>query len=591
MTIPSAAVPPSVKLLPCIPAAILLFWLAVFTGSAIAQNFPQGYFRPPLDIELNLSGTFGELRSNHFHAGIDFRTMQMEGKAVYAAADGYVSRIKIAGGGYGKALYLTHPNGYVTVYAHLRKFDDAVQRYVLKEQYDRKSFEVDLFPGPGELSFRKGDTIALSGNTGSSGGPHLHFEIRDGNMQDALNPLLFGISIPDATPPIINSLMVYPEEGNSRVNGKRFRASFVVKKLGGSCRLITPDTIRLVGPVSFGISSWDEFNRGQNKNGLYSVELLVDSVTHFAYRFDRVGFDETRYINSLIDYDYFMKFKSRVQKLSLDPNNHLGIYRDVRDRGVVSFPTRGVHIISVRVADAAGNSSEVSFPIISEPADIDGITKPRLSPATQIFTYKTDNTFANEEVIFKVPGVALYDTLAFHYSRDPGKGKMFSSIHHLHDVFTPLHASCSLSIRPDSVAASLRGKLLLARVDDKGALHPAGGSYDNGVVSGQVREFGSYVVACDTTEPVITPVNIFNGRTFGRQDSLKIRIADNISGIGSWQCTLNGRWALMEYDAKNHLLFHAPDAMFAPGKYTLELQVFDEKGNTSSYKAAITLRE
>jgi hypothetical protein len=582
----------AIRRLPCKPAAaIILFLVTVLIRPAGAQNFPQEYFRPPLDIELSLSGTFGELRNNHFHSGVDFKTQQVEGKPVYAAANGYVSRIKISGGGYGKALYITHPNGYVTVYAHLRKFNDAVQRYVVKEQYGRKSFEVDLFPDPGELVFKKGDTIALSGNTGSSGGPHLHFEIRDGNMQDALNPLLFGIGVPDATPPVINSLMIYPEEDYSKVNGKRFRASFVVKKLGGSYRLVTPDTIRVSGPVSFGISSWDEFNRGQNKNGLYSVELLVDSITHFSYRFDRVGFDETRYINSLIDYDYFIKFKSRVQKLSLDPNNRLGIYRDVRDRGVVYFPGRGVHIIRLRVTDAAGNSSEMSLPVVSEPADVNVVAKPRLAPETNVFTYKTDNTFTNGEVIFSVPGEALYDTLAFHYSREPGKGRMLSSIHHLHDVYTPLHTSCRLSIRPDSVPASLRGKLLLARVDDKGDLHPSGGAYENGFVSGQVNEFGSYAVACDTVAPMITPVNVFNGRTFSRQDTLKIRIADDFSGIGSWQCTLNGRWVLMEYDAKNHLLFHAPDEFFAPGKYMLELQVYDEKGNTSTYKATITLRE
>ena len=160
-----------------------------FISVSMAQNsYPQDYFQSPLEIPLILSGTFAELRSNHFHSGLDIKTQQQSGLKVMAAASGFVSRIKVSHFGYGKALYITHPNGYTTVYAHLQNFNPEIDAYIKHRQYKNESYEIELFPKAGELLVNNGDIVAYSGNTGGSGGPHLHFEIRN-KQEHPMNPM------------------------------------------------------------------------------------------------------------------------------------------------------------------------------------------------------------------------------------------------------------------------------------------------------------------------------------------------------------------------------------------------------------------
>jgi hypothetical protein len=273
----------------------------VYAYGQPTDKYPKDYFRSPLDIPLFLAGNFGELRPNHFHAGIDIKTESVEGKNIYAAAEGYVSRIKIATNGYGKVIYITHPNGYVTTYAHLQRFSDKIEEYVKKQQYHKEKFEIELFPGKKQLPVEKGEVIALSGNTGGSGGPHLHFEIRDEKTEIAINPLLFGFDIKDDIKPVIKNIAIYPLNDSSYVNGVNKEKYIDLAGSEGKYR-ITGGPYTVSGEIGFSVEANDYLNGSSNKCGLFSVELLLDSNRIYYHEIEQIAFSESRYINSHVDY-------------------------------------------------------------------------------------------------------------------------------------------------------------------------------------------------------------------------------------------------------------------------------------------------
>ncbi|MCD4698124.1 MAG: M23 family metallopeptidase, partial [Bacteroidales bacterium] len=275
----------------------LVFFILVTQILFSQNNYPPDVFISPLDIPIKLSGTFGELRSNHFHSGIDIKTGEKTGLNIYTIADGFISRIKIQSGGYGKALYVTHPNGYVSVYGHLNKYNDNINEFVIKEQYRRQSFEIDLYLKEGQISVSQGEIIAYSGNSGRSGGPHLHFEIRDEKSQKPINPLLFGYEVTDRVKPLINLLKVYPMSNIDQINGKNTSAIYYPIANKGNYKLKYSDTIKITGSAYFGLNCFDPFNRGLNKNGVYSIKMFVDSSLVYAHKLETFSFDETRYIN------------------------------------------------------------------------------------------------------------------------------------------------------------------------------------------------------------------------------------------------------------------------------------------------------
>lgn len=251
-------------------SSAIITLLLVLSLSSSAQEYPQGYFRSPLDIPIFLSGNFGEIRSNHFHAGLDMKTESVEGKNIYAVADGYISRIKIGHGGYGKTLYITHPNGYTSVYAHLQSYEGEIGEYVLKAQYKKESYEIELFPGKNALLITKGDVIALSGNSGGSGGPHLHFELRETDTETPVNPLLFGFDIKDDIKPTIKKIGIYPVPGKGSANGSD---NPKLIELSGGNGVYKLGTLKMSGQIAMGLEVLDKLNGSSNRCGVYSIEL------------------------------------------------------------------------------------------------------------------------------------------------------------------------------------------------------------------------------------------------------------------------------------------------------------------------------
>lgn len=559
----------------------LIIFLFLSASSAFTQvKVPAGYFRSPVDFPLNLSGSFGEMRTNHFHTGLDIRTNGTEGAKVYAIADGYVSRIKISAVGYGKAIYITHPNGYVSVFGHLQGFNSRIAAWVKKEHYKLESFEIDVFPEPGELPVKKGEVIAYSGNSGSSGGPHLHFEIRDGATQQPLNLRPLGIIIPDVIRPVITLLKIYPADANSRINGKNRELRLLVEGTGKDYRPAS-GPVRLGGKIAFGISAYDKHSESGLKNGVYSVELFLDTVKIFAYRLDRLTFDEGRYVNSFLDYSELVLNKVRVQRTIIDPNNRLGIYDAVKDHGIVMFDDSLNHTLKYVVRDVAGNEAVLRFTVRGEKAFTDAMPE----PDSLWFSWDRANRFATDQVVFDVPEKVFYNDFAFRYSSRPAVKGGYSQVHEIHDETTPIHSYCTLSIRPESLPDRLRSKATLARVEENGKLSYSGGTYDeNGMVTGKIRDFGNYCVAVDTVQPVIIPTSSESFRNLAGAKKIVFRIKDDFSGIGSYKGTVNGQWILMDYDAKNDQLTYEIDDRLPGGESRFRLEVADRSGNRKIFE-------
>ncbi len=477
----------------------LFFTLLVTLNLTSQDKYPQNFFISPIGIDIKLSGTFGELRSDHFHSGMDIRTNEEEGYRIYAIADGYVSRIKVSSGGYGNALYITHPNGFVSVYGHLQKYNEAIGEYVKNEQYRRESFELDLYPKKGLLNVMQGEVVGLSGNSGRSGGPHLHFEIRDEATQKPINPLLFGYKVKDITPPVINLLKVYPSDEHTLIENKNKDFEFYTQNNGKAYSLVKKDTIRISGMAYFGINTYDPFNSGNNKNGVYSIQLFVDSDLVYEHDVETFSFDETRYINSLIDYKEYKLKKRRVQKSYVQPNNHLSIYGQVENNGVIEFSENSAHKIKYIVSDIAGNIATLSFIVKGKKQHLKLEKNPEKKG--ELFSYNSSNTFTTDGLYLDVPGRALYDSFYFEYNvSSPVKGS-FSPVHHLHHDYVPLHKRCDLRIKADSLPSMLNGKALIARIDEKNELNSEGGEWIDGFIQTRIRDFGKYCIVVDTIPP------------------------------------------------------------------------------------------
>jgi hypothetical protein len=553
---------------------VLIFFLNAFTISG--QPYPQDYFQAPLDIPILLSGNFCELRSNHFHSGIDIKTQGVIGANVFAAAEGYVSRIKISPTGYGKALYITHPNGFTTVYAHLHRFNDAIEAYTRKRQYNEQSFEVDLFPGRGVLEVSKGEIIALSGNSGSSGGPHLHFEIRETASEKPVNPMLFGLGPTDRKPPVINGLQVHPLENGASVNGSAQVQQLILRPLKQG--VWTTNTIRAGGPVGFSVNAYDQQDGSENQNGIYRMTLLVDNEERYKFEAEKFPFSDTRYLNAHIDYARFVRLKNRYQKAYVEPGNKLRMYPVLVNRGILMVPPGESQQIRIILEDLSGNKSEIAFEVLGE-------ERRKVEPPTGEIRHHLPYAFQTEYFRVHIPAGTLYHDLTFDYAVKSGNGRLLSDIHRILSEEVPAHIHYSVSIAVPEDIRKHGHQLCLVQVSANGnGLSYEGGSMEGGFLTASVRSFGSFALTADTIPPEIIPVNIRENANMRGQKQIRIRISDQLSGISSYRGTINGKWILMEYDAKNNLLTYDFDEVCPQGENTLLVTVTDKRGNSSKYE-------
>jgi hypothetical protein len=557
------------------------FYINAFTQVIQSKPYPQSYFRYPLDLPPSTAGSFGELRPSHFHSGLDFKTNQRTGYPVHAAADGYVSRLRVEFGGFGNAIYITHPNGYTTVYGHIERFSPAMAKLVHDYQYLQQSFTVDFNLQPLQVPVCKDDIIAWSGNAGASAGPHLHFEIRDTETEQTINPQLFGLTIPDNVPPVITAIGIYHLNGNP-FSEKTPRQFFAVTGSKGNYHLAKPAIINLSGAIGFGITADDMNSTSFNHNGIYSVELKLDGTTVYTFAVERFAFDQTHAINAYIDYPEFLRSHRFIQKCFILPGSKISLYPQSVNRGIIDFNDDATHTVEYIVKDVAGNTSILNLNVKSTPVkDPIPVNKIVNKIKGTLFHYNQMNEFSNAKVKVVVMPGNLYDDVDFNYAMLPKRPGAFSATHSVGNRFTPIHENYDLWIKPDSTIGKYTDKAVI--VSTEGVCE--GGIYQDGYVKAKARGFGDFYVKLDTIPPVIIPVNIKNGSNMTALKRIFFRIGDNLSGIKTYAGKIDGKWVLMEWDYKSKILSYTFNNDIAAGKHIFELTVSDNKNNVSHFTA------
>lgn len=562
---------------------ITLFYYGIWSLYSQQKPYPVDYFGPPLDIPLILSGNFGELRSNHFHSGIDIKTQGVEGKKIYATADGYVSRIKVSTGGYGKALYISHPNGYTTVYAHLQKYNDALEAYIKRNQYAEQSFEVEMFPPASAFPVKKGDVIAISGNSGGSLAPHLHFEIRETKSEKPVNPLFFGFDIPDQVDPLIRTISIYPLNDDSYVDGLSQRKDYPVIRNGSSYTLPSQRLPSVYGDIGFGVETFDLLSGAGNHCGIYTIRLFDNDRPVFAHEMDKFSFYETRYINAHIDYKKYLIQNRRTQRSYLLPNNQLSTYEQLKNRGIVSIGHGEEHRMRYEITDVYGNTTLLQFTVMGDSTQ--KLNRTTIAqPPSAIFHCKEKNSFQTDNVILYLPPNVLYEDLPFHYYVDDTLKGALTPTYRLHNEYVPLHSYMMVSVKATGLSERIKARSLLVSHTKSSGIYPEGGVWKGDYIVTKTRSFGGYTIMVDTIKPLIKPININFNEDMRNKWSIMIKISDQLAGIESYVPKVDGEWILMEYDPKRDMITHYFDGTIAAGRHTFELTVKDKVGNVSVYK-------
>jgi hypothetical protein len=545
----------------------------------------RSIFISPLKIPDILSSNFGELRIDHFHSGIDIKTQGVTGKEVVAAANGFIYRISVSPGGFGNALYIRHPNGYSTVYGHLERFAPDIEEYVRARQYEKKNFTVTLFPDENLFPVKQGELIAYSGNSGGSGGPHLHYEIRKSDSERPINPLLFEFGIADNIKPIIDLLAIYPINRHTLINNKNSMRKINVTGTKGNYSVSAENEISISGLAGFGIKTYDLMNDSPNRCGVYSIELSVDSVSVFSYVMEGFSFVESRYVNSHIDYETFMRDNIYIERLFVLPGDRLSSYKHVTDRGVINFNDGKTHKAQIIVTDVNNNRSSLSFKIKAKAGNSESV-QANENPNVTVMPYNRSNKFSSENISVNIPSGALYDTLHFSYKKVSGTNEMYSDVFYIHNKYTPVHKAYTLSILPRSVPAGRESKMLIVQLDDDNKKIATNSRWSDEYLTADVLSFGRFFVGIDTVAPYITANGLVSGANLAGRKEIRIKIKDDLSGIKSYEPLIDGKWALFEYDQKNDvLIYHFDETRITKGsKHNLLLKVTDNKDNTSTYK-------
>ncbi len=572
----------------------LKIWLTItvlvilVSSQTFSQNrYKDINFAAPMKIPLVLAGNFAELRSNHFHTGLDIKTNNREGYKLYAIEDGYIARINVSHWGYGLCIYVQHPNGFTSVYAHCKKFTPEVEAFVRKAQRKKEKETITLYPGAEQFPVKRGEVIGFSGNSGSSVAPHLHFEIRDTKTEEPINPLLFGFDVKDDIPPIIKGIKIYSLNG-ANVNGKNADLLCAAIKNSQGYHIKTKSPIVIHGEVGIAINTIDKLNEAPNKCGIYSIELYDGDTLIFQQKFEKLNFYTNRYINTYMDYLQYRYRKESYHKSFLAVNNKLEIYGEIRNKGILKFEKNEVKKMKYIVSDVYGNKSELYFDLKGETS-----LKKRspINPNPIQFNASKKNELVRKEFKAYLPQGALYDDASIQFQEYPARHNTISAVFNFNTDSVPIHKYYILKLKLSGVKPAHQNKLVIAELSkNMNRLSSKGGTMKDGWVTSKVRSFGNYAIAIDTVKPKITPLNLEN-KKYKIAREIRFKISDNLSGIDTYNVKIDGNWFHAFYNPKTNLLrvpFNQYNKIDS-GKHKLVTTITDERKNTAVFKANIEL--
>ena len=548
-------------------ATLAFFWISCLI---CAQHNDHPSYSLPIDIPIFLSGTFGELRSSNIHAGIDIKTQGREGFPLKAVSDGYVSRVKVSTSGYGKAIYINHPDGKTSVYAHLKKFSAPVVNVIRKKQYEVQSYEVELFFEPTELPVSKNEIIGFSGNTGGSFGPHLHFELRETTTQKPINPLLSHYDIQDSVRPEIKTLIAYPISEDAIVNSSKQELQIPFQKINDS--IYAADRIEAIGKIGLGIGTYDRHDNTYNKNGVFSITAKLNGTQVNRLQFSKIRFSDSEFLNTLIDYPRYSRTRQRIQKLFRSPGNELDFFDHLED-GLIDVKPGKDYAYQIKVEDANNNNRYLFVPIRGKVQEV--AIPPKEFLEGKLIESNRDYLFMYEGAEVYIPKNGVYESNRFILSFNNEELQIKADHVALRKAFQ------IKVVAPDSVVGHYLG--IQFKNGKTGFISKT--IRDNHFVA-KVKKTGTYIVAQDTIPPIIKPSQLYDQRWLSNFKTLRFTIDDRETGIRSYQATIDGKWALFEYEPKKkEITFNFDEYFTFEGtKHTLKIAVIDNVGNESIYE-------
>ena len=544
----------------------LIFLL--FSISLLSSQKDQSKLISPLDIPLAISGTFGEIRSSHFHAGLDIKTGGKQGLKVRTVLDGSVSRIRVSTTGYGKAVYIDHPNGTTSVYAHLKNFSPKIESYIKEAQYEKESYVIEKFP-KNELAVLKGEVIGFSGNTGGSSGPHLHFEIRDTKNQMPFNPMIFNIDVVDTKKPVIQKLFLFHENnfGEDIITQK-----IELKKISDG--LYKAPKIYTSGKIGIGLQMYDNQDLSLfNKNGIHSIKIFMDDKIISDYNYNNIKFDDSQYLNLLIDYKEFKSKKIRVQKLFNPNNSNISFIDKDEKNGKFSIEENKSYDLLIEISDFKKNTSRIEMEITGRETNF-------IHP-----TIEGELILPENEYLFKFKDQTVHlKKNTFYYPTRLNVYKDHDSIKINPDI-SLFKKSFSIEFFANKYDSISKRQSFIARLNKKKKIAYSPTIIKDSIFISKSVQAGTYFLAKDSIPPKIKPINFKKNQWLSKSKFLKVKIEDDLSGIKSYEGEINGKWVLFEYEPKNkNLTYNFNDLKFKSGKQDLKLKVTDNVGNESIFQ-------
>ncbi len=520
----------------------------------------------PIEIPIQLSGTFGELRNNHFHAGIDIRTQGRQGLKVKSVQKGHISRIRVSLSGYGKTLYVEHLDGNTSVYAHLKRFSPKIEKYVKEYQYQKESYTIQLFPKIDELKVDIGEVIGYSGNTGGSSGPHLHFEMRKTKGQLPINAMQFPINIEDTKRPKVQNFYLYSGIG-SFSNRKEYA---LIKK---NDSVYSTAGITASGKINVGLRLYDQQNQSYNKNGIYSVSVRLNGVEYFSYQMDQISFDDSKFINLMIDYKELKNKKQRIQRFIAHPSQKFSFLKESNQNGEMKIDSGKSYQLVIELKDYKKNTSYVEAyltgadPIFSKEMKTDILIKPE---ENYLFEFENNSVFFPKNSFFEKVNLKVEnhkDTLLVGQ-----------------DIY-PLQNAFTIKYKVPKGDSLMISQTFISQLNKKGRPVFFSAFKKDGYWEGKSKLLGVFVLSRDSISPEIKSVNFKNKQWISNNKFLRLKISDDYSGVKKIHGEINGKWILLEYEPKtNSLTYDLNDIEFEEALNKLKIEAEDNAGNKALFE-------